>query len=339
MKVFSAGQLRQADAITIERQKISSTALMERAGKEVFNWLRSRFEAPEQCFHIFCGMGNNGGDGLVIARYLLQHHYKVQLYHVCFSSRSSADFDVNSDKLKALNVMPHTITSVEDFPEIQKEDIVIDAIFGIGLSRPPSDWIAALIRHINHAEATTIAVDIPSGLYMHTIPEDPTTVIKADFTLTFEAPKLVFFLPQTAPYTGKWEALDIGLDRDYLNEAVAEAHITEKATLLKWYRRRKRFSHKGTYGHALIIAGSYGKMGAAVLTAKACINSGAGLVTAYSPKCGYAILQTAIPEVMVITDKSETCISHIDLKLKPTIIGIGPGLVQLMKLKALLSNL
>ncbi|MCB0375481.1 MAG: NAD(P)H-hydrate dehydratase [Sinomicrobium sp.] len=326
MKIFSAQQLYEADKITVAKQKISSTDLMERAGKQVFNWILSRFEGTKRSIHIFCGTGNNGGDGLVIGRYLVQQHYNVRVYIVRFGTNPSHDFSVNLERLKALNVSPETLTEATVFPDIRKDDIVIDAIFGIGLSRPPKGWLASLIGHINHTGATVIAVDMPSGLYMNAVPEDSEAIVKSTFTLTFQAPKLVFFLPQTGPYAGAWETLDIGLDSEYLNKTPAEAQLTEKNLLLTWYRNRERFSHKGTYGHGLIIGGSYGKTGAAVLAAKACITSGAGLVTAYIPRCGYTVLQTALHEIMVITDKKEKHISHIDFDLEPAVIGAGTGL-------------
>ena len=326
MKVFSARQLYEADKITLEKQQITGKDLMERAGKQVFTWMQSQYKNTGQLIHIFCGTGNNGGDGLVTGRYLIQHHYNVKIYKVQFSDITSKDFAVNAERLAALDIVPETLTETTGLPEIQKEDIVIDALFGIGLSRPPAAWITALIQHINHSKATVLAIDIPSGLYMDRVPEASEAVVKATVTLSFQAPKLVFFLPQTANYAGKWEILDIRLDPAYLAKTIPEAQLTTPATLLPWYRPRKRFSHKGTYGHALIIGGSYGKTGAAVLAAKACLTSGAGLVTAYLPKCGYTVMQTAVPEIMVLTDKETTHITDIDFELQPTVTGAGTGL-------------
>ncbi|MEM9686255.1 MAG: NAD(P)H-hydrate dehydratase, partial [Bacteroidota bacterium] len=326
MKIFSAKQLYEADSVTVKKQHITSTELMERAGNQVFKWIQSQFEATKHTIYIFCGAGNNGGDGLVIGRYLLQHHYHVKLYKVCFRDRSSDDFSINSERLAGFDVTLSMLMPTSSFPDIAPGAVVIDAIFGIGLSRPPANWVVALIQHINRAKAYVIAIDIPSGSYMHAIPEDKTAVVHAAVTLTFQVPKLVFFLPQTGKYVGKWEVLDIGLDQEYLDKTPTEAQLLSKSTLLKWYRRRERFSHKGTYGHGLIIGGSYGKIGAVILAAKSCITSGAGLVTAYVPKCGYTILQTALPEIMVITDRETAYISAIDFDIHPKVIGIGVGL-------------
>ncbi len=326
MRIFSAQQLYEADKQTVKTQNISSAELMERAGKQVFNWVEPRFKNTKRKFHIFCGLGNNGGDGLVIGRYLLQKGYAVRLYSVCFRKQASADFSINLERLRALGYEPEVITGPADFPQLQEEAIVIDAVFGIGLGRPPEAWVAALFQHINTSGAIVISVDIPSGLYMHAVPEDTNAIISASFTLTFQTSKLVFFLPQTGSFAGRWEVLDIGLDTEYLEATPPEAWLVEKLTVLPWYRHRKRFSHKGSYGHALLIGGSYGKMGAVTLASRACITSGAGLVTAYIPECGYTILQTALPEVMTITDSNYKRISEIDFHINPSAIGIGVGM-------------
>jgi hydroxyethylthiazole kinase-like uncharacterized protein yjeF len=213
-----------------------------------------------------------------------------------------------------------------DFPEIHDEDIIIDAIFGIGLNRCPGGWVKKLIQYLNASEAFKLAIDIPSGLYPNSPLEDMEAVLKADHTVTFQSSKLSFFLPETFPFVGNFDVLEIGLDIDFLQTAEPLAQLISKPQAQIFYKPRNKFDHKGTYGHVLIVAGSYGKIGAAVLSTTSAFKIGAGMVTAFVPKCGYNILQTTIPEAMVITDKEEEFISDITFDLEPSAIAIGMGL-------------
>jgi hydroxyethylthiazole kinase-like uncharacterized protein yjeF len=167
---------------------------------------------------------------------------------------------------------------------------------------------------------------MPSGLYADKVPEDENGVVWANHTLSFASPKLVFFLPETAQYTQQWEVIDIGLDPEFLHMTPTEVELIGKYEVLPMYRPREKFGHKGTYGHSLIIGGSYGKMGAVQLASKAALVAGAGLVTTYIPKCGYQIMQTAFPEAMVITDKDEEKITDISFDINVNAIGVGIGL-------------
>ena len=212
------------------------------------------------------------------------------------------------------------------FPEIHPDDIIVDAVFGIGLNRPVDDWVKTLFQHFKTSKAFTLSIDIPSGLYMDKPIEDPDGVVQAGYTLTFAAPKLVFFLPETAKYTVQWEVLDIGFDTEFLQSTEVEAELIGKHEVLTLYKPRDRYAHKGHFGHGLIVGGSYGKIGAVVLSARAALSAGAGLVTAYVPRCGYHTLQSTVPEAMVITDKDEENISSIAYEFNPTAIGIGIGM-------------
>jgi hydroxyethylthiazole kinase-like uncharacterized protein yjeF len=213
-----------------------------------------------------------------------------------------------------------------EFSGIGQDDIIIDAIFGIGLNRTPDPWVAKLIGHLNGSGAFILSIDLPSGLYMDKAIGDVNAVIKANHVLSFQVPKLIFFLPETGVFSNQWEILDIGLDQEYLKDTETEFEVIGKNEVLPMYKPREKFSHKGTYGHSLIIGGSYGKIGAVTLSAKACLTSGSGLVTAYVPRCGYVPIQTSLPEVMVITDKNESAIGAIRFDIKPTVIGMGVGL-------------
>ena len=327
MKIFSAAQLSEADKVTTEKHNISSLDLMEHAGTQVFKWLHQRLQRAKVPIHIFCGIGNNGGDGLVVGRLLIEQGYNVHVYIANFTDKRSKNFLKNYDRIKETTKdWPLLMTSEKDFPQINKEDIVIDSLFGIGLNRPPEGWLKPLIQHINDSNAFTLSIDIPSGLYANQALEDPDAVIEANHTLTFQAPKLSFFLPETGKFVPFFDIIDIGLDPEYLYKAEALAQLIGKQQAQQFYKPRHAFDHKGTYGHSLIIGGSYGKIGAPILSAKAAFRIGAGLVSVYIPKCGYPIVQTAIPEAMTITDSQNEFVADIQFDIEPSAIGIGMGL-------------
>ena len=325
MKILSRDQIRAADAFTIESQKIRSDELMERAGTAVFQWLHGQLNGSPVTFHIFCGIGNNGGDGLVLARHLLEHGYGVEVYIVNYSDKRSQDFLINLDRLKDRKIWPQVLKEKSALPEIAEGDIAVDAIFGTGLNRKPDPWVCDLIGHLNAGPATVVSVDIPSGMFMHE-PSNADHVVHADYVLTFQIPKLVFFLPETGEYCGYWIPLDIGLDQNFILGLETEFELAGASEIRSLYRERTKFSHKGTYGHSLIIGGSYGKIGAVILSARACLKSGSGLVTALVPRCGYIPVQTSLPEAMVLTGEAEKELDRIEIPFTPAAIGIGMGM-------------
>ncbi|WP_298497774.1 NAD(P)H-hydrate dehydratase [uncultured Algibacter sp.] len=329
MKVFSKEQIYEGDKLTAERQKITSTDLMERAGTQIFNWIHTRMQGAQVPVHVFCGIGNNGGDGLVLARHLITHGYNVNTYIINCSDKRSKDFLINYDRIKNVTKKwPVLLSCSDDFPEIHPDDIIVDAVFGIGLNRPIDEWVKNLFMRFRESKAFTLAIDIPSGLYPDKAVEDEDAVVWAGFTLSFASPKLVFFLPETAKYTVQWEVLDIGLDQEFLFTTQTEVELIGKLEVLPNHIPREKFSHKGQFGHSLIIGGSYGKIGAVTLASRAALSAGAGLITAYIPKCGYHALQASFPEAMVITDNDEEKITSIKFDIEPTVVafGIGAGL-------------
>lgn len=325
MKILSASQLHEADSITLVKQGIDSAELMERAATKVFDWLHKKLQSRPSIIHIFCGIGNNGGDGLVVGRLLIESGYNVKVYVVDYSEKRSKDFLINYDRLEKMT-NSILIRNEDDFPEIRAEDVIVDAIFGIGLNRSPEGWVKKMIQYLNASEAFRLAIDIPSGLFANIPVSDMEAVFKADVTLTFQAPKLSFFLPETAPFVSDFEVLNIGLDSKYIHNSTPLAQIVQKSLVQKLYLPREKFGHKGTYGHGLIVAGSYGKIGAAVLSTRATLKAGAGMVTAFIPKCGYQIMQTAVPEAMVGTDEGENCIEKISIDFNPAAVGVGMGI-------------
>ncbi len=338
MKIFSASQLYAADKSTIERQQISSEQLMERAAVALFSWLHQKMQGAQVKIHLFCGIGNNGGDGLALARHLWEHGYNIEVNVVSYSEKRSEDFLINLNRLKERKIWPNFIQDGTAFPEIGTEDIIVDAIFGIGLNRAPGSWVQKLMYHINQSEAFVVSVDVPSGLYLDRSVDNREAVVCSNIVLTIQAPKLVFFLPETGVFCEHWEILDIGMDQEILEETRTDYHLVGKSEVLKGYKERKRFSHKGTYGHSLIIGGSYGKIGAVVLSSKACLKAGSGLVTAYLPRCGYLPIQTAATEVMANTDKGEDHIEDISYAITPDVVGIGMGMGTLKETKEAFQN-
>ncbi|MEZ4875498.1 MAG: NAD(P)H-hydrate dehydratase [Flavobacteriaceae bacterium] len=329
MKLFSSAQLYEADTITLEKQGITSLDLMERAASQIFQWLHQRMQGAQVPIHIFCGIGNNGGDGLALGRLLIESGYNVTVYIANFTDKRSKCFLTNYDRIKATTKKwPVLMTSEHDFPEIHPDDIIVDCLFGIGLNRAPEGWVKKLIQYLNQQKAFRLAVDIPSGLSANEPIMDAEAILYANHTLTFQSPKLNFFLPETGRFVPYFEVLDIGLDPEYLYNTAPLAQLIYKLEAQQFYKQREKYSHKGTYGHSLIIGGSAGKMGAVALSSRAALRVGAGLVTAFIPAGGNDILQVSVPEVMTLSDTSTHFISEISFDFKPSSIAVGMGIGQ-----------
>jgi len=325
MYILTPQQITEADKATVLNNKITSIDLMEQAATQCFQWLHSRLQGQNIKIHVFCGIGNNGGDGLVIARHLFKNGYNVNCYIVNFSDKRTNEFLVNYNKLKEIGAWPTVINNENDIPHVSFEDIVIDAIFGNGLTRKPSGFTKKLIQYINSTKVFTLAIDFPSGLFGNKSVTHKNTVLRAGHTLSFQTPKLAFLQPENKDFINTWEVLDIGLDENYITSLNPKIHYTTKSEIIPLYKARNKWSHKGTFGHSLIIGGSFGKIGAVTLATKAALKIGSGLVTAYLPKCGYNILQISVPEAMVEVDEEKT-LTYYNFKTIPTVIGIGPGM-------------
>lgn len=321
MKLYTAQQIKDWDQFTIEHEPIPSVGLMERASETIFEELKALLN-PEDVFHVFCGSGNNGGDGLAVARMLSEAGYAVKLY-IYRLQTSSQDFTINLEKVRKL-IPVNELSPEVDFPEIDDKDVILDALLGSGLSRPVEGFLGDVIDFLNESMALKISVDIPSGLYCSEHNEDDDGIVKADLTLALQVPKLSFFYPENEKYVGHFEVLPIGLHMGFSPKT--PFFYTEKETAQEILRPRNKFSHKGNYGHSLLIGGSTGKMGAILLSAQACLRSGSGLVTSMVPKCGYIVLQSQAPEAMCLCDKADYMITEIEPKIDFTAVGIGPGL-------------
>lgn len=326
-KILLAEQIQRLDAETITNEPIASIDLMERAALACVNWLL--INTNKKCIYkIFCGLGNNGGDGLAIARLLLQHGCEVDVFILRYADKSSNDFYANEQRLHLLN--PHLLTDIfspTELPYIHPTDIVIDAVFGIGLSRTiDNPLIIQYIQHVNSCTANTIAIDVPSGLQINQIHQVSSHIIAANHTLSFQFVKLPFLFSANAPWVGEWHVLPIGLCSKSTVAMPTNMFFVTKEAIQPFVKTKSTFSHKGHFGNALLISGSYGKIGASILAAKACLRSGVGLLTLLLPSCGYSIAQISVPEAMVISDvHAETC-SQLPTLSNYTAIGIGPGL-------------
>lgn len=322
IKILSAKQIRELDAYTIKHEPIPSIDLMERACRAFCSWFTTHFDT-RYTVGIVCGSGNNGGDGLGIARMLLDWNYSVKVWVVEGAGRESLDFKTNLQRLKEKTQI-QSISKQYDKGLFAGCDVLIDALFGSGLSRPVEGVSAEVISCMNQAEAIRVAVDIPSGL----MADAPSAgaIFKADHTVSFQLPKLAFFLPENHAYVGEWHIVDIGLSKAGLEQAQTETFLLTRKDVAKLVKPQHKFDHKGKRGHALLIAGSYGKMGAAVLASRAALRTGVGLLTSHVPVKGYEIIQTAVPEAMVSVDQADECFSDLPDIDAYSAVGVGPGL-------------
>jgi hydroxyethylthiazole kinase-like uncharacterized protein yjeF len=318
MKILSAPEIREWDLYTLEHEPIASIELMERASFQCTKWLVQQ-DFIDRPIKIFCGKGNNGGDGLAIACQLAEKNIIADVYILEFGAIGTDDFQQNLSRLHAYPNQIHFIQDASFFPAINSDDVVIDALYGSGVNRPLQGLSGELVQHINNAGALTISIDLPSGM----ISDGSSltyTVIKASHTLTFQILKLCFLLPENERLFGNVHVLEIGLHSEYYQQVSSPFLLTESPFIKQLYKPRKKFAHKGNYGHSLIIAGEKGKMGAAVLTARACLRAGAGLVTTCINEELFDIIQIAVPEAMVMS-RTETVEWN-----KYACVAIGPGL-------------
>jgi NAD(P)H-hydrate epimerase len=324
MRILNTKQIKELDAYTIRQEGIASIELMERAARAFADWFTLRIE-PTKRIGIVCGTGNNGGDGLAIARMLIEWRYPVKVWVIKGGVPESEDFKINLKNLPQRVAFTEIKSESEKF-SFEDCDILIDALFGSGLSRPAEGLYAKAINEINQSPGVRIAVDIPSGLMADS--NSSGVIVEAHYTLSFQLPKLAFFLPQSYAYTGEWILVDIGLDKKFIKDAKSPYQYMLLKDVRKIMKPRRKYDHKGNFGHALLIAGSFGKVGAAVLSSRAALRSGLGLLTVHIPRCGYEIMQTTVPEAMSQVDKDHEMFSGINETSHYNTLGIGPGLGQ-----------
>jgi hydroxyethylthiazole kinase-like uncharacterized protein yjeF len=324
LPLLTSSQIRDADAYTIAHEPIASIDLMERASKGFVGWFVNHFPDKKLGITVYCGTGNNGGDGLAIARMLHDHFYKsISIKIARFSEKASPDFNANLEQAKERKLPVTELGPVKDFPE-ESSDILIDALLGTGLNKPLDGDYKRLVDHLNELNKTVVAVDVPTGLFSEGVMPEDAVVLKSDLVITFQQPKLNFMLPESGPYIKCWEAVNIGINESFIRSQNSPYAAVEEKDIRKILKPRHKFSNKGTYGHTLIIAGKPETMGAALLSSSACVYAGSGLTTACIPQSGLTALNSYMPEIMAIVREGE--------ELPPikwdsfSALAIGPGL-------------
>ena len=327
MKILSSAQLKELDKYTIIHEPIASIDLMERAARALTEAIVQRWDKSFDIV-VFAGPGNNGGDALAVARMLSKKGYRVEVFLFNTKGKLSEECQANLDRLKTCGSIYFTEISTQfDPPNLSEKHLVIDGLFGSGLNKPLNGGFAAVVKYINSSKAQVVAIDIPSGL----MGEDNTynvrtNIIRADVTLSIQLPKLSFLFPENEDIVGEWKMLDIQLKQSFIDSVPSDYSILEESEVRSLVKPRKRFAHKGTFGHGLLIAGSYGMAGASILSAKACLKSGIGLLTVHVPIHNHDLLQVTVPEAIVHTDIQERYFAQPTHLNKYSALATGPGL-------------
>lgn len=330
MKIFTGAQIHELDKYTIEHEPISSIDLMERAAEALTRSIVETWSSDVPVV-VFAGPGNNGGDALAVARMLAERGYTVNVYLFNINGTLSEDCSTNKERIAACDSIESftEVTNEFDPPVLDKGTVVVDGLFGSGLNKPLTGGFASLVKYINQSPATVVSIDVPSGL----MTEDNTynvrtNIINADVTLTLQQKKLSFLFAENQKYIGDLRILDIGLSTEGMDSLPSRYVVIEKEDLLPHLLKRNDFAHKGNMGNALIIAGSYGMAGAAVLATKACLRSGVGKITVCTPRRNNDIMQISVPEAVMCIDDDEQCFSEAVETTDFDALGIGPGLGQ-----------
>lgn len=330
MKIFTGAQIHELDNYTIQHEPIKSIDLMERASKALTGAIMQRWDNRTPVV-VFAGPGNNGGDALAVARMLAEQGYSVKVYLFNITGRLSDDCAINRQRVRdSKRIKDFTEVTVQfDPPELDSSMLVVDGLFGSGINKPLAGGFASLVKYINQSPAKVVSIDMPSGL----MTEDNSynvraNIIHANVTLTLHGRKLSMFLADCQEFLGEVQVLDIRLSQEYVDKTKALYVVPEENDIRKRLLPRDDFAHKGSMGNALIIAGSYGMSGAAILATRACLRSGVGKVTVHTPRKNYDIMQISVPEAVMQMDHEETYFSESVDSDDFDAVGIGPGLGQ-----------
>lgn len=328
MKIFGNDTLRAIDKLTIENEGVTSLELIERAAEAITNEIMLRWR-PNKKVSVFAGPGNNGADALVVSRMLIEQGFTPEIYLFNIKAKHiNSECAQSRDRLIEMGY-PNIVEVVDNFrlPELTPDHLVIDGLFGSGLKKSLIGGFISLVRYINESQATIVSIDVPSGLYGDWNPSSVNRdIIHANLTLTFQLPRLAFLFKENAELVGEWKILDIGLSADAIRKAPTDFYFVEKSDIRQVILRRDPFASKADYGSGLIIAGSYGMMGAAVLCAKGALRSGAGKITVHSPRCGYNVMQSSVPEVLFDADSHDIVLKDIVPSRNYNAIAVGPGI-------------
>ncbi|MCH4156660.1 MAG: NAD(P)H-hydrate dehydratase [Muribaculaceae bacterium] len=328
MKIFTTDEIRKIDDYTIEHEEVTVTELIDRAASAVACEIISRWR-PNKRFVVFAGPGNNGGDALAVAKILIEQGYKVEvfLFNVPTSHLSKGCNDKRDKLLEIGNVDFKEIVNEFEPPYLSKNDVVIDGLFGTGLKEPLKGGFTSLVQYINESGAFVVSIDVPSGMFGEwNVSNDRRNIVRANLTLAFQFKRLAFFLPENAELVGECKVLDIELSQEAIAATKTDYYLMESHDVKYFLRPRPAFSNKYDFGSGLIVAGSYGMMGAAILTASAAMRAGIGIVSVHSPRCGMTPIQTGVPEAIFDADKHDILTTGIKLQHKYSAIAIGPGI-------------
>lgn len=338
-KFFPIYDIKAIDRRTTEIQGIDYIQLIDRAARALCEWIVDHYTRRRVV--VLAGPGNNGADGLALAALLIDKEWVVDVH--TYTGHKGFRSECNEECLERLRNAEIVIDENEGEPEILQGAIVVDALFGTGLKRDLEGPAAQVVAYLNSHDCEVVSVDIPSGLgnedsYLDT---DGRNIVRATHTLSFQFPKMAFFLPELTPYIGKWHVLDIKLAAEAVAEAPTYMYYSTSAEAAAMLRPRDRFAHKGTMGHAVLFAGSEGMSGAAILASRACLRGGCGLLTTVSAERCYAPLQTAVPEAMCLASRGRADVIEWDGRMdlaKAAAAGVGPGLGRDESAKDLLRN-
>lgn len=327
MKLFTVSQIRDIDIYTIDNEPISGIDLMERASMSISKWMSDNLSVNIPLW-FFAGPGNNGGDALATARIMAEKKFNCEVFLVNSGKELKGSPLINWNRLeKQGKVKLNVINSIFDLKSIDSNVIVVDGLFGSGLNRKVSGIFREVIDVINNSAAKVISIDVPSGLKGEDNSDnDLSGVVKANYTLTLQFPKISLLFPEHENMAGYVKVLPIGLHPDAISSFPTSLYLLDKEIIKGKLPVREKFAHKGIYGHCLLIAGSYGKAGAAILASKACLRGGAGLLTVHLPKSIVPIIQVAVPEAMCSCDFSDDIFTGLNECSSYSAVGIGPGI-------------
>jgi len=323
MKIFYSNQIKEIDKYTILNEPIKSIDLMERAAKAIFSKIKQLYKSKFKAV-IIAGSGNNGGDGLALSRLLINNNYEVRVYLIKKYKYSSDNITNYSKLLKIKNINVKTVSKINEL-KFNKNEIIIDAIFGNGLNKEVKGFEATIINKINKSGCEVISIDVPSGLLSEGV-SNSNAVVKANYTISLQFPKISFFFSENYKYTGEWHITSIGLSQKIIDKSYTYYYYIDETDIKSIFKKRNKFSHKGNFGHALLIAGSYGKAGASILAARACLKSGVGLLTTHIPQNNYNLILNSVPETMISIDKNKNIVTNFNFSDKFSAMGIGPGI-------------
>lgn len=327
MKIFTNDQIRSIERFTIENEGVSSLELIERAASAITFEIMGRWR-PNKKIWVFAGPGNNGADALAVSRLLVEQGYNVESILFNVFNKLSEGCMASKKRLAEMSGTVFTEVNKEFLPPaIEPGDIVVDGLFGSGLREPLNGGFRSLVDYINNSQATIVSIDVPSGLFAEWNEENLNrNIVHAHLTLAIQFPRVAFFIPDNAEFLGEWKVLDIEMSAREIKNLQSRYFLLEKNDASRILKPRGEFTSKSDYGSACIIAGSYGMLGAAQLATKGALRAGVGKATVYIPRCGYSVMQTAVPEAMVQVDHNDGGITDIKLKHEYDAIGIGPGI-------------